>query len=85
MLKLGLQLRKSRGLFFIVMWRRLKFLSINFFFMYNLYINYIHDLKKKFIVYVKENFNLLHNNTIKTISNTAKSSVLIVIVYHLKS
>ena len=35
-----------------------------------------------FFKYVKENFNLfflLHNNTIKTISNTAKSSVLIVI------
>ena len=28
---------------------------------------------------------LLHNNTIKSISNTAKSSILIVILYHLKS
>ena len=37
------------------------------------------------IVFVKENFYLLHNNTIKTISKTAKSSVLIAIVYHLES
>ena len=34
---------------------------------------------------VKENFYLLHNNTIKTISKTAKSSILIAIVYHLES
>ena len=32
----------------------------------------------------KENFNLLHNNTTRTISNTAKPSILM-IVYHLKS
>ena len=30
-------------------------------------------------------FNLLHNNTTKTISKTAKSSLLMKIVYHLKS
>ena len=34
---------------------------------------------------LKKIFYLLHNNTIKTISKTAKSSVLIAIVYHLKS
>ena len=37
-------------------------------------------------MYKRQNFmTLLHNNTIKSISNTAKSSILIVILYHLKS
>ena len=34
---------------------------------------------------VLKRLTLLHNNTIKSISNTAKSSILIVILYHLKS
>ena len=36
-------------------------------------------------IYIKENFYLVHNNTKRTISNAAKSSILIVNVYHLKS
>ena len=43
------------------------------------------DLIIDYYIKFKENFNLLHNNTMKTISNTARASVLIVIVYHLKS
>ena len=34
---------------------------------------------------LKKIMTLLHNNTIKPINNTAKSSILIVILYHLKS
>ena len=44
----------------------------------------LHDIYV--LKYLKEKFIIvIHNNTIKTINSTAKASVVIVIVYHLKS